>query len=97
MTRPPCATLHVQLIYCLCMCVCVCVCTQELLTQVYHEVEVRLHADEFTDFAHYDRERRRVRSAFLEKAPKQAAALAVMYEFMEDEVCAHTGVHVWCP
>ncbi len=27
-----------------------------------------------------------MRSVFLEKAPKHVAALAVMYEFMEDEV-----------
>lgn len=59
---------------------------QVLLTQLYTQIEQRLHADEYTDFGHYDRDRRRVRSEFLEKAPKQAAALAVMYEFMEDEV-----------
>ena len=59
---------------------------QALLAHLYEKVEQRLHANEYDDFAAYDRERRRVRSEFLEKAPKQAAALAVMYEFMEDEV-----------
>ena len=59
---------------------------QLLLAQLYQDVEQRLHADDYADFGHYDRERRRVRSEFLEKAPKQATALAVMYEFMEDEV-----------
>jgi hypothetical protein len=59
---------------------------QVILTQLYEEVEQKLHADEYSDFSHYDRDRRRVRSEFLEKAPKQAAVLAVMYEFMESEV-----------
>jgi len=59
---------------------------QQLLARLYQGVEQRLQADEFADFSHYDRERRRVRAEFLEKAPKQASALAVMYEFMEDEV-----------
>ena len=59
---------------------------QALLAQLYYPVDQRLHADEYSDFAQYDRDRRRVRCDFLDKAPKQAAALAVMYEFMEDEV-----------
>ena len=49
---------------------------QALLAHLYEKVEQRLHANEYDDFAAYDRERRRVRSEFLEKAPKQAAALA---------------------
>ena len=59
---------------------------QALLTTLYQHVDQRLHADEYADFLQYDRDRRRVRCDFLDKAPKQAAALAVMYEFMEDEV-----------
>ena len=32
-----------------------------LLTDLYHQIEQRLHGDEYADFGQYDRDRRRVR------------------------------------
>jgi hypothetical protein len=59
-----------------------------LVGELLADVELRLASGELADFAAFERERRRARAAFLERAPRHPAALAVLHEFMEDAVSA---------